>query len=95
MIDDDDNAIEVFDHSFPYNYVGQFGASDIDEPECIAVGNNRVFVAELFEEEIDVFQIGKPIPTLSQWGLIILGLCLSIAGIVALKNVVFLKIRSR
>ena len=64
----------------------QFGSADIDEPECIAVGNNRVFVAELFEENIDVFKINIPVPTLSEWALIILALCLLTVGIRAVQQ---------
>ena len=85
--------VEVFESAPPYNHVttlnmGLSGAG-FNGTGPLKIFNNRLFVVNYFESsnDIEVFRILSPIvPTLSEWGLIILGITLAIFGIVALRN---------
>ena len=85
--------IEVFENSPPYDHVTTldmgFSGTNFNGVGPMKIFNNRLFVVNYFESanDLEVFQILSPIvPTLSEWGLIVLAISLGILGIVALRN---------
>lgn len=85
VIDDNDNAVEVFSAQAPYNHVRQIDHPELDEPECITIGpNGELLVAEDDENVILYFQVNlyvEPIPTMSQWSLLIFGILILNLGV--------------
>lgn len=92
VIDDNDNQIEVFELGAPYKHIGKFGGAELNEPECLAVSGDKVFVADDVtdpNDHIEVYQIippAPPIPTLSQWGLFIFSLLVLNLGLILVQR---------
>ena len=85
-LDNDVDEIDVFSLDSPPVYQKSFGAGLFADTECIAVSGDRIFVYDDSDDEISIFQCTpQAVPTIGEWGLILLGLILLIFGSVAMK----------
>ena len=81
-----DNLIHVFDKT-NFGLITRINTNDeVDDPACLAVDGNRIYVADEDNDVIQVFSLTfENVPTMSQWSLFVLALMMIITGIVSLK----------
>lgn len=96
--DEGPDYIDVYSAFAPYTHITTFGEGEISNIECIAVNGNLIYIADSDNNEIDIFELEegcRPIPTLSQWSIIALGMIMLILGLVARKDFISLRFQRK
>ena len=78
--------IEIYNAFSPFTHVGTADAGMFNDVEHMVISEGYLYVSDGDDNNVEIFEIVNTIPTLGQWGLIILGLFLSIFGLVAIRQ---------